>query len=522
MTLFKITLLLSVPALAQKTEQGIPVTDPLVLAKCSGCHHKDDKGNLTRISWERTTPEGWEEVIKRMIRLNGLTLKPDEARAIVKSLSTSHGLSPEEAKPVMYIAERRTIDEATPNDAVRQACASCHPIGRARSWRRSKEEWDLLVSMHRGYFTVAEQSFRGSGGREGRQVEGSRPAVEQAVEYLAKDFGLTSPEWAAWRARMRTPKLAGRWLIDAYQRGRGKIVGEMQIEPGPSEDEFTASVKLTYTKDGSSVTKSSKSVVYSGYSWRGKTPDWREVMWVSPDQSEMSGRWFWGAYDEFGIDVKMRRGSEAVSMTGVDVSMLKIGSTAQRVRIFGDNFSKLSAADIDFGSGVAVRRVVEQSSQQATVEVDVDAKAIAGKRDVSVRRAVAGNAIAVYKEIDHIKVAPDTALARLGGVDYPKGFQQFEAIAYDHEVELGAVDAEWSVEEFYSVYGDDDKEFVGTLSAKGLFTPNVEGPNPKRRFSRNNYGDVWVVAKYKGLIAKSYLVVAVPLYVRWDQPEVAQ
>ncbi len=522
MTWFKLTLLLGVPLLAQKTEPGIPVTDPLVLAKCGACHRRDDQGNLTRISWERTTPEGWEEVIKRMVRLNGLTLKPDEARAIVKSLSTTHGLAPEEARPVMYIPERRAIDESLPNDAVRQACASCHPIGRARSWRRSKEEWDLLVTMHRGYFTVAEQSFRGSAGREGRQIEGSKPAVDQAVEYLAKDFGLSSPEWAAWRARMRAPKLAGRWLIEGYQSGRGKIVGEMQIEPGASEDEFSANVKLTYVKDGSTVTRSGKSVVYTGYSWRGRTPDWREVMWVSPDQSQMDGRWFWGAYDEFGIDVKMRRASDAASVTGVDVSMLKAGSAAQRVRIFGDNFSNLNAADIDFGSGVTVKRIVGQDAQQATVELDVDPNAIAGKRDVSVRRAVAPNAIAVYKEIDHIKVSPGTALARLGGIGYPKGFQQFEAIAYDHDVELGPVDAEWSVEEFYSVYGDDDKEFVGTLNSAGLFTPNVEGPNPKRRFSRNNYGDVWIVAKYKGMTAKSYLVVAVPLYVRWDQPEVAQ
>jgi quinohemoprotein amine dehydrogenase len=76
------------------------------------------------------------------------------------------------------------------------------------------------------------------------------------------------------------------------------------------------------------------------------------------------------------------------------------------------------------------------------------------------------------------------------------------------------------------VYGDDDKEFVGSLSPSGFFTPALEGPNPKRKFGRNNYGDVWVVATYKvdgkPLTAKSYLVVAIPLYVRWDQPEVAQ
>ena len=58
------------------------------------------------------------------------------------------------------------------------------------------------------------------------------------------------------------------------------------------------------------------------------------------------------------------------------------------------------------------------------------------------------------------------------------------------------------MEEFYAVYGDDDKEFVGKLSPSGFFTPSSEGPNPKRKFSRNNYGDVWVVATYKGRMDK--------------------
>ncbi len=524
MNWFKLSIIAAIPLVAQQAskEEGIPVSDPLVIAKCSACHRKDDKGNLTRISWERTTPEGWEEIIKRMVRLNGLTLKPEEARAIVKSLSMTHGLAPEEARPVMYIPERRMIDESFPNDSIRQACASCHAMGRARSWRRSKEEWDLLVAMHRGYFTVAEQSFRGGAGSTApRAPEGGKPAVDQAIEYLAKDFGLASPEWSAWRARMRAPKLSGRWLVTGNEPGRGKITGEMQIEPGTASDEFTANVKLTYIKDGKTVTRSSKSVVYSGYSWRGKTSDWREVMWIAPDQSEMEGRWFWGSYDEFGIDVKLRRASDGISVLGVDRTMIQAGTT-ERVRILGDNFSAIKLDEIDFGNGVSVKRIVDQSPREITVEIEVDVKAVRGPRDVSVRHHAVANAIAVYEKIDRIKVSPESAIARLGGVDFPKGFQQFEAIAYDHDVALGPVDAEWSVEEFYAVYGDDDKDFVGTLDAHGLFTPNVEGPNPKRRFSRNNYGDVWVVAKYNGLTAKSYLVVTVPVYVRWDQPEVAQ
>jgi quinohemoprotein amine dehydrogenase len=266
----------------------------------------------------------------------------------------------------------------------------------------------------------------------------------------------------------------------------------------------------------------------------------REVMWVAPDQSQMEGRWFWGSYEEFGYDVTLRRAGEGTTVVGVDRTMVKNGATAQRVRIYGDNFARVTAADVDFGTGITVKRIVDQNSQQLTVEIDVDAKAIVGKRDVSVRRAVAPNAIAVYDKIDYIKVTPETGLARLGGTTHPKGFQQFDAIAYNRgpddkphtpdDVELGPVDADWSIEEFYAVYGDDDKEFIGQLSPSGFFTPALEGPNPKRKFSRNNYGDVWVVATCKDekgkdgkpLTAKSYLVVAVPLYVRWDQPEVAQ
>jgi quinohemoprotein amine dehydrogenase len=54
----------------------------------------------------------------------------------------------------------------------------------------------------------------------------------------------------------------------------------------------------------------------------------------------------------------------------------------------------------------------------------------------------------------------------------------------------------------------------------------VDGPNPKRRNHADNYGDVWVIATYKladGKIlrARAHLLVTVPLYIRFEQPEVA-
>ena len=56
-----ILLISAAPLLAQgQTDVGIPVTDPLVLAKCGTCHTADEQGNLQRISWARATPEGWQ------------------------------------------------------------------------------------------------------------------------------------------------------------------------------------------------------------------------------------------------------------------------------------------------------------------------------------------------------------------------------------------------------------------------------------------------------------------------------
>jgi len=549
------------PAAEDKPEEGIPVKDPLVIAKCGTCHTKDDKGNLSRISWERSTPEGWEEAIKRMVRLNGLTISPVEARSVVKYLATYHGLAPEEAKAVMYMPEHRIQDEPVPTPAVQTTCMGCHPLGRGLSWRRSKEDWKLLTNMHVFLYAQADVAFRrgffGGGGNPAVAglPEDAPPLVEQSIDYLAKTAPLHTPEWSSWQARMRAPKLAGRWLVTADIPGRGKFYGEMVMEPGSAEDEFQTRVKLQSVKDGSTLTRTGQGLVYAGYSWRGRSkgstpagsqPDdvnkeMREAMWISQDQLSAQGRWFFGEYQEFGADVKMVRASADPTLVGVDRTMFKLGSQANHIRLIGDNLpAQVAAADLDLGSGVTVRRIVSHNPGEIVAEIDVAANAVPGKRDVAFRRSVIESAIAVYDRVDYIKVLPETALARLGSDVHPKGYQQFYAVAYQRggddklhtadDVELGPIDVTWSVEEYLSVYGDDDKEFVGTLSPTGLFTPALDGPNPKRKFSRNNYGDVWVVATAKSekdkegnpLSGRSYLVVTVPMYIHWDQPEVTK
>jgi len=533
------------------------VTDPLVIAKCSGCHRNDGHGNLSRISWVRTTPEGWQEAIKRMVRLNGLTLTPDEARNIVKSLSASHGLAPDEAKAVMYMAEHRIIDEQYPTPTIRGACASCHALGRPASWRRSPEEWKLLANMHIGLYPDLEgAAFRRPGGVPPADAPAAGPSarnpqpIDLALDFLGKNFPLHTPEWAAWRARMRTPKLAGNWVVTAHLPGRGNYFGELDVTPGAVADEFNTTIKLQPAGGGPSIERTGRGLVYAGYSWRGRSTgatsgsapgdlpaEMHEAVWISPDESQGMGRWYWGNYYEFGFDVKLQRASGAPALISSDRLSLKAGSQGQQIRILGDSLpNEVAPADLDLGSGVTVRRIVSHTAKEVVAEVDVAPNAISGKRDIALGRAVLPSAIAIYDRIDYIKVIPNTAMARVGGGSQrQKGYQQFEVIAYNRgaddkvntpdDIELGPVDVSWSVEEFAERFDDDDKEFVGSLSSTGLFTPALDGPNPQRKQSANNYGNVWVVATAKTekdklgkpLIGKSYLVVAPPVYIKWDR-----
>src|SRR5919201_4011338 len=173
-------------------DEGIPVTSDLVKQRCSSCHKADDKGRLTRISYRRTTPEGWEETIKRMVSLNGVRLQPDEAREIVRYLADHHGLAPEEAKPAAFEVEKRQIDyKYTADKDTERTCTNCHSMGRVITQRRTKEEWELLIAMHRGYYPLSDfQAFRRLGppprdqapAADGRPPDNRHP-MEKAVAH---------------------------------------------------------------------------------------------------------------------------------------------------------------------------------------------------------------------------------------------------------------------------------------------------------------------------------------------------
>ena len=69
---------------------------------------------------------------------------------------------------------------------------------------------------------------------------------------------------------MRAPKLAGAWAVRGYQNGKGKVYGTLTIDATSAEDEFATKLDLHYANSDVTLARTGKSIVYTGYSWRGR------------------------------------------------------------------------------------------------------------------------------------------------------------------------------------------------------------------------------------------------------------
>ena len=230
-------------------------------------------------------------------------------------------------------------------------------------------------------------------------------------------------------------------------------------------------------------------------------------MLVERDWKTMSGRWFTGAYDETGIDVTLTRLGSEPMVFGASAASLKSAAATNGVEDLRRQPADQchSRRTFGLGQGVKVTRVVSARPEEIAIDVEVRGDAPIGARDLSIAGAVKPSALVVYDKVDGIRVLPQAGMARVGGNVFPKQLQQFEAVGMNNgpdgkpdtadDLNLGFIDVKWSLEEYTATFGDDDLAFVGTLDQAGLFTPNVDGPNPKRAGNRNNIGDVWVVAE---------------------------
>ena len=538
-TLLALAVIAPAPASAQETaDAGIPVSDQTLIDSCDRCHAVDEDGLMTRISYLRKTPEGWQQSIRRMVTLNEAELEPETAREIVRYLSDNHGIAPEELEPARFEPERRLIDWSYEADSdVEYTCSRCHSMGRVVTQRRTEEEWDLLLATHRGYYPLSDtQGFRRNG-PPAPDATDTRHPMDKASAHLSKAFPLHTAAWTSWSATMRPPRLAGTWALSGHDPGQGPIYGTVEISAGADDTSFTTSVRYTYARTGQEVERSGRSIIYTGYQWRGRSfvggdedTALREVMMVERGWNEISGRWFTGAYDEFGPDVQLVRANGPVAL-GIHPGAIRSG-TSGAVSIHGVNLpAGLDPGDVDFGPGLEVVRIVESEPHMLSAEVKASDDAAPGARDVYVAGQSVPGRLTVYDTVDRIAVTPEAGMARLGGGNFPKGYAQFEATAFSDgadgkpetadDLNLGYVDVTWSVEEYAAVFDDEDIKYVGTLNANGLFDPALDGPNPDRIGSRNNVGDVWAVATRRGpdgqeIRGRAHLIVTVPLYMRWE------
>ncbi len=542
-------------AAKKPSKPGIAVEDPLVHQHCARCHALDDKQQMTRISYVRKSPEGWAETLKRMIRLHGLQMSPGDAKQVVRSLSNSHGLARSEAERGLYESEKRVHwSEENQDQDFRRACAECHPLGRVLLQQRDEEEWQLLRATHVAMFPLArgqmgggppEEDRRGmfggggggggaapagagGGGRGGRGGgggnnaggnQGGPPAGptqsvgDRVLAKLAKDQPLFSPAWDAWAKNRRSVPLAGTWTVSGHETGRGDLFGTAVLVR-TDDDEYEVRWSLRAT-DGSTIERTGKGILYAGYSWRGRSQDqgaaqdapaWREVLLLDDDWRTLKGRLFTGNHDEVGADVLLQRDLGRPRVLALDQAAIVAPSTGHRLVVHGEAFpATLAPADFFVGAGLTITAVERESDRRATLVVDAAGGIPLGPRTIAFRDDPRGLEVTLYDTVDYVRVRPLQGFARIGGAKHPRQIERFEAYAVhrgkdekpytDDDVDLFQVRPKWSLGEFKVRENDDDLQYVGGIdAATGVFTPNVDGPNPQRKWQANNIGDVFAIA----------------------------
>ena len=193
------------------------------------------------------------------------------------------------------------------------------------------------------------------------------------------------------------------------------------------------------------------------------------------------------------MDETLYRNAGQARLLSVIPVALQTGKT-HTLRLFGMNLpADLTAAALSLGQGVRIQSLSRPDADSLVVEARLDADAPVGRRQVSVQGVAGELPLTVYQTVDYIRLSPEQAFSRPGGIRTPKVFQQFEVFGYLNgpdgrkgtadDVKLDRVSpVRWKLEEYVKRINDDDVRFVGTVDEHGLFTPAQDGPNPTAAF----------------------------------------
>jgi quinohemoprotein amine dehydrogenase alpha subunit len=500
------------PSLAARDAQAI------LRETCQGCHTPEAGGGLSRISHQRKTPEGWLMSIARMQVMHGLQIGDDDRRTLVKYLADTQGLAPSETEGVRYALERRLNTVETFDVQTSQMCGRCHSGARVALQRRPAQEWERLVHFHLGQWPSLEYQALS------RDRDWFDLARKEMVPLLAKRYALDNPAWAKWLASApKAEALVGDWSFSGHLPGKGELAGVMSVA-ADGNDSFKVGIRGQYA-DGSPFNGEGSAILYSGYEWRGNVSiDGVPLRQVFAAQGNaLQGRMFEAEHDERGLDfIAAKQGSSR--LLAVQPGYLKAGSEAE-VILIGSGLSGTPS----FGKGVQVVDVIEQGANRIKVRLKAAADARPGLRNVTVG-SLNGPTLAVYSQIAEVKVVPEFSVARVGdgGGSTPKVQGRFDAEAWGKGADgkpyrIGVFPAQWKVEPFDErAREDEDVKFAGQMQAdSGVFIPGDAGPNPQRKMSTNNAGNLKVIAAVddagKSLSGEGQLIVTVQ---RWNNPPI--
>lgn len=495
--------------------------EALLRAKCLPCHTESSEG-ISRIGQQRKTPEGWLMSIARMQLIHGLKVSDEERRTLVKHLADRQGLAPSETAGVRYALERRlNTMETFESSQFTEMCARCHSGARVLLQRRPASEWEHLVHFHLGQFVTAEYQALG------RDRDWFGIAVKEMVPELAKTLPLQSEAWTQWQASAAQP-VNGNWTLSGHMSGRGGFSGVMKVSGGAGENRHQLSFEGRWD-DGKPMRATGQALIYTGYEWRADldvdgTP-MRQVFAL--DNGMLRGRMFLREHDEVGADVvaSLQRAGNS-SILAVHPPYLQAGHEGE-LRIVGTGLD----GELTLPAGIELLETVKRSPTEVVVRARA-AQDARGLHEVGVGNT-RGGALALYDQVAAVKVLPAFAVARFGGNGSrtEKVEARFDAEAWaagpdgkpgtEDDFRIGLMPAKWSVEAFDEVaVRDEDVRFAGLMDgASGVFVPGDAGPNPARRMSASNVGNLKVIAEIsqgsEPVRGEGQLVVAPP---RWNDP----
>lgn len=513
------TLALAIAATLQST-QALAARDgaSILQETCRGCHVAEGKQDLSRISHQRKTPEGWLMSIARMQTMHALQISDDDRRTLVKYLADKQGLAPSETAGVRYALERRLNHVEQFDEKLTQMCGRCHSGARVALQRRPVNEWQHLVNFHLGQWPSLEYQALA------RDRDWLDIALKEMVPELAKRFPLDSQAWTDWQQqRPDAAKLAGQWSFSGHLPSKGDVRGLMSVTLS-GKDEFKVELKGQFA-DGKAFLGNGSAVLFNGYEWRANLQvdgvAMRQVL--AANGGEIRGRMFETEHDERGLDfVAAQQGT--AQLLAVQPDYLKVGSEAE-LTLVGSGLTGRP----NLGEGIEVLQVLEQTPERLRLKVKTASDAVVGVRSISLG-ALKGVNLALYRQISEVKVLPAFSVARVGdnGGSTPKVQGRFEAEAWGKDADnqayrIGFVPASWSVAPFDARAAEDqDVKFAGVMSAEdGIFTPGGAGPNPLRKMSTNNAGNLKVIATVKqdgqALQGEGQMIVTIQ---RWNNPPI--